>query len=163
MSHPTKGQWARICDQLHRAVEVLENAGPLLFDRDQHTAQPDGYPTSSMGGDGRGGSTSTSVEAAILAKHRRDQVHEDARNLAANVGTALDLLSAAIGNANHAASIATDRPADHGPSGTCLVCERRVEGTSEDRLRRGMCHADYMAWDRAGRPDLATFRRERAA
>jgi hypothetical protein len=47
------------------------------------------------------------------------------------------------------------------PSGSCIVCDRHVPGTASDRLRRGMCEADFRAWDRAGRPDLIDFKRER--
>jgi hypothetical protein len=30
--------------------------------------------------------------------------------------------------------------------GSCLVCEAEVSGSANDRLKRGMCNKDYLAW-----------------
>lgn len=51
----------------------------------------------------------------------------------------------------------------HDPSGHCLCCDRWVEGTANDRLKSGYCHADYQAWLREGRPDRVDFERRRRA
>lgn len=161
MNHPTERQWTRDIESLRRILDTLQSAGIELFDRDRHTAQPDGYPTSSMGGDGRGGSTGSSTENAALAEPRRDQVHLDALGLRHNMLRMVEYANAALGCVQHAKQVSEDKPADHGPSGACVVCDRRVEGTAEDRLRRGMCHADYTAWVRAGRPDIGDFKRDR--
>jgi len=39
----------------------------------------------------------------------------------------------------------------------CLACNREVAGTPKDRVRSGMCQADYQRWIRAGRPYRQQF------
>ncbi len=46
-------------------------------------------------------------------------------------------------------------------AGACLACGELVTGAAEDRLKRGLGPCCYSAWVRAGRPDLAEFRRHR--
>lgn len=163
MKHPTPDQWFRQLERLVSTITYLQEQAPILFRRDQHTSQPDGFPASSLGGDGRGGTTGSSTETAALAEPRRDVIHNDAIGVRRNVDEATKLLYAAAELVEHAKRNGIDRAGDHGPGGHCIVCERHVAGTSEDRLRRGMCHTDFTAWTRAGRPDITEFRRERAA
>jgi hypothetical protein len=146
VKHPTDAQWTRICEDIRAAVDRIETAGPKLFARDQHTAQPDGFPSSSLGGDGRGGGNGSSTEMAALAETRRDAVHSDAVDLHRNVLGALKLLHAAEGCADHAAKLAIDKPADHGPSGVCAACQRHVAGTAEDRIKKGWCSDCLDEW-----------------
>lgn len=161
MNHPTAQQWSRTITAIRRLLDTIETEGPELFRRDGHTSQPDGYPTSSLGGDGRGGTTSSSTETAALAEERSDVIHLDALGLRHNLLRLHEYANAAVGCISHARQHSSNRRSDHGPSGCCVVCDRHVEGTAEDRLRRGMCEADFRAWLRAGRPDVVEFRRHR--
>lgn len=161
MSHPTKDQWDRQMEYIRRLVDKLQDAGPALFQRDRETGQCDGFPASSLGGDGRGGSEGSSTENAALADHRHDVIHDDAVACRTNVDLGIEHLLNAVRNTQHAASKSTDHIADHGPGGTCLACLREVKGTSVDRIRSGYCPACYRAWLRDGKPDRLRFERAR--
>jgi hypothetical protein len=139
----------------------------------------DGYPSGGSG-ESRGGGPSilvdtdtgkerigvTGVEAVAFRRiehgdSEKDPHHElteVALARLAEMNHALDGLLAALAEIDKKAD--TSRHSNDG--GTCMICERRVEGTAIDRLRRGMCQADYTAWVRGGRPDVVQFQRVRA-
>lgn len=161
MSHPDKDQWDKHIEFARRLLDTLQDDGYALFRRDEHAATADGYPSSSMGGDGRGGGDSSSTETAALADVRYDSVHDDAINCRSNVDDAINALLRAVRNTQHAAKKGKHNPEEHGPAGVCLACYRDVTGTPIDRLRSGYCPTCYRAWLRAGKPDRFRFERER--
>lgn len=161
MTHPNQDRWNRQIEFARRLLDQLQDAGPELFKRDRESAQADGYPSSSMGGDGRGGSESSSTENAALAEHRRDVIHDDALACRHNMNDAVDALLRALRSTQHAEQKGTLSAEDVSPAGTCLACHRKVEGTANDRLRSGYCAACYRAWLRDGKPDRLRFERAR--
>ena len=46
-------------------------------------------------------------------------------------------------------------------AGPCQCCGRQVAGTEKDRMRSGLCEADYKAWCRDGRPERAPWIEQR--
>lgn len=148
--------------------------------RRDNTAAPnrDGHRTNSIGG-GRGTGPTivvddengqpdtipvTTVEAAALARLEHGDTEPDphhaltvaaykhlehaAKAIAALV-TTLDSIDELANTSRHS-----------NPGGTCISCGRHVEGTPDDRLRRGLCGADYRAWLRAGSPEITFTRTE---
>lgn len=148
-------------EYIRRLVDRLQDAGPALFQRDRETAQRDGFPAASLGGDGRGGSEGSSTENAALGDVRFDVIHDDALACRTNVDLAIASLQNALRNTQHAKSKSTEKLSDHGPGGTCLACLREVQGTAVDRIRSGYCFACYRAWLREGKPDRLRFERAR--
>lgn len=109
----------------------------------------------------------TGVEATVIARVEgrapNDVHHEHVAAAIALVEQAVRSIDAANGRLDLIDAIAGGADLPTGPSGFCLVCTKYVPGTSENRLRRGMCDADYRAWKRAGRPELTDFVRLRQA
>lgn len=162
-----------VLDRLHRQVLTV-------VERDLvGTATPDGHRSRSGGG-GRGGGPVvvvpdehgdpdsvpvTSVELAVIAlvddNPTPDPLHDHVQAILGHLEVMVRAKHGLI--ARLAAIKASDRGVDvrTDPSGWCLVCDRFVEGTANDRLRRGMCRPDWVAWKRAGSPDITEFRRNR--
>ena len=161
-------------------LDLVERRLIEALDRDASgSVERDGYPSGGMGDGGARsgasvrvedeyGSTDTvpvtSTEAAAFARLGRQErdPHHELTELAARhleqAANAIDGLLTALDDIDKLANPNAWKP---DPSGSCLVCDRHVEGTAADRLRRGMCHTDYMAWVRHGRPDLVEFKRDR--
>ncbi len=58
--------------------------------------------------------------------------------------------------------IESSNPSAPTGSGYCQVCDAICAG-GMDRLKSNLCESCYKAWTRAGRPDRATFKRDRLA
>lgn len=144
---------------------ILDDAERRLLDaiRRNRSGTPtkDGFGSGrpSMGGEDAGSSTETAA-LANLTKTPADPIAEE-------LAAAWLELEEAVANLNrfrHRLDLIDHLSAVNvrqDPSGNCIVCDRFVEGTANDRLRRGMCAADFAAWDRAGRPDVTEFKRQR--
>jgi hypothetical protein len=126
----------------------------------------DGYPTR-LGGDGRGGSELTSVEAAAevlcFGEHSTfDPVSDLAEQGWGYLQDAVQALGALHGVLERADRLSsTTSRAEAGGAGTCLACGANVSGAAEDRLKRGLGPCCYSTWVRAGRPDMSVFKQSR--
>jgi len=116
------------------------------------TAVPDGYPSGSTGAGG-GGSDSSSVEAAVIARL-------SAPNMADPVGRAAMLVLQWIRQTSKSSvSMANELKFACDPHETvkgrvsaaaiCMACDKPVGGTEHDRLRGGLCDACRKAFNRA--------------
>lgn len=139
----------------------------------------DGFPSGAGPGDGGEYAAQSTTEAAAMSTYRlddsrhpedsagywgqqeRDEHHAYTQSAADALERAANAISDLIEKLDAIDRLAHQTRTD--PSGSCLVCSRFVEGTSVDRLRRGMCSSDYNAWVRAGRPELTEFKRMRRA
>lgn len=129
----------------------------------------DGYPSGHMGG-GSGKEEDvdyhpdSSVQHAAFSRlgpHPKDPLNENVTAACRHLEAAVNELAALTVRLDHIDDLANPGSRHSNPGGSCLACDRHVEGTSEDRLRRGMCHTCYTAWLRAGRPDIMQFRQHR--
>jgi len=141
----------------------LANAGRIELLVRTHTEERDGYPS---GGSADGGSRPTDSTSSVE------------RTALARVALGVDSSTAHLAQAVHDLHVAAEAlrsmsshlrayrlpaalpGAQRAHIDSCLRCGRQVMGTPQDRLRRGLCTADYSAWQRAGCPDVATWRRE---
>lgn len=131
--------------------------------------EQDGYPSGHRGG-GATDEESIDYHPDSSAQHAafgrlkgvpKDEVLEDALTAYRLLETAVN----AIGELAVRLDLIDERAKSEKHSnagGSCIICDRHVEGTAVDRLRRGMCHTDFTAWTRSGRPDIMDFRRMRA-
>lgn len=122
--------------------------GPAIVVEDEN-GQPDTIPV-------------TTVEAAALARLEHGATEDDPHH--ALTDTAVSHLAAAahaidkLTETLDAIDALANTSRHSNPGGTCIACGRHVEGTPDDRLRRGLCAADYRAWLRAGSPDITYTR-----
>ena len=144
---------------VHR-LDVVERKLIDALNRDREHPAHDGYPSGNSSGRSGGVFTNTSVETAALnhLEHGNppDPHHADtttALDALATIDEALRTLLRALDSIDHGRK--TEKHSN--PGGDCVVCGRYVEGTAEDRLRRGMCAADHRAWLRAGQPELEFY------
>ncbi|MGE3621781.1 MAG: hypothetical protein AB7L84_15095 [Acidimicrobiia bacterium] len=130
----------------------------------------DGFPSGRLGPGGEYAPSSTTEGAALAgyrlsggpvelaAGHWEDPEVSYHHRLTVEAGAALDALDEAwrtlLRRLDAIGAASKEPPRTSGPGGYCLVCGRWVTGDSDDRLRRGMCRPDYVAWGRAGRPEL---------
>lgn len=159
-------------------LDLVERRLLAAIRRDETgTTERDGFPSGAGPGDGGEYAAQSTAEAAALSTYRlddprhpeqsagywgqqeRDEHHAYTDAAANALERAADALSDLIEKLDAIDRLAHQTRTD--PSGSCLVCSRFVEGTSVDRLRRGMCSSDYNAWVRAGRPELVEFKRMR--
>jgi hypothetical protein len=139
------------------------------------TTQRDGYPARTIPtGTGQspvpidannpdaGSVVLTSVEAAALGTSEADQHREDTWQATSFLVEAVGAIGAMQRRLDLIDQRSTPtRTADTAGTGSCQACTQWCSGTGEDRLRSGYCNACRVAWDRAGRPDRATFNRTR--
>lgn len=164
-----KPPWPCMLDDLERRLIRAVNRDAA------GTTTIDGYPGTTMS-DGRGGSgqpidpndptlgsvTLTSVEAAAARQAEADKIREHTEQAVASLFEAAGHLAVIERRLDLIDKISTPTPA-HETAGTgyCEACGAHCSGAGDDRLRAGFCNPCRMAWDRAGRPDRATFKRER--
>lgn len=121
---------------------------------------PGGHP--GMGGED---APQSSTEGAALARLKgapKDPMSDAALRAFRHLETAVNELAGLMLQLDHIDE-ALSTPYRHANMpAACLACDRMVEGTANDRLRRGLCEADYKAWARSGKPDIMQFRRTRA-
>jgi hypothetical protein len=143
--------------RLLAAVKRANTPGP---DRDGYSS---GHP--GMGGeDSSRSATEAAAVARLSGRPVRDEVREDALAAYRHLETAVNAIAELAMRLDKIDNRAKPESRHSNPGGQCLVCDRFVPNTEVDRLRRGMCSADYMAWKRSGRPvDIVEFRRLRAA
>jgi hypothetical protein len=126
----------------------------------------DGYPSGHLGGgediDYHPDSSTQHAAFTRLERPARDVVYEDAQAAYRHLEAAVNELAALTMRLDKVDDLLAKGNQRHSnmPE-SCLVCDRTVEGTAVDRLRRGLCDADYRAWLRLGRPDIIEFRRLR--
>jgi hypothetical protein len=146
----------------------------------------DGYPSSTLGGSGRGTSEHTPTEAAALAGlavadddairngeevrsdqwDRHDSPHDPIGDAAANLMRALLEMHARAITAERAVKYvinAGDRRRKYQLGGDCRCCGREVQGGTADPVRSGYCATCGKRWERAGRPDRGAWEREQRA
>lgn len=143
--------WVCACgcpDKLRHAHHVARSANTLFRARGEGRSGKGGHgdPTANAALDDRPDAT------ALWLAHLSDAVRTTATSL-----SNLTLLTHEIGSI----TISTPYTAGRGGQGNCEVCDHIAPGTDTDRLRSGFCGACYKAWDRAGRPDRAQFKRDR--
>jgi hypothetical protein len=126
----------------------------------------DGYPTGHVGVGGEDAPQSSTEGSALarIARPVRDEVLEDAQAAYRHLEMAVNEIAALLIRLDKVDDLLAKSNQRHtNPGGDCCSCDRHVEGTAVDRLRRGMCHTCYTAWSRAGRPDIMEFRKTREA
>lgn len=155
--------------ELQLLAAMARDAGP--------GPQPDGFPSGVKGSGGEYAARST-TEAATLASYRLDKnvnpehahgqwvaTPDPHHQLTTKAAEALRTIDEALNTLLRTLELIRHNgrePArSSNPGGDCLACDRHVEGTANDRIRRGMCSACYTAWGRDGKPDLAAFRAAR--
>lgn len=155
------------------SVTRLDLIGRRLVDAVKRANTPgpehDGYPSGHRGG-GSGDPDSIDYHPDSSTQHHafqrvagkpKDPVHEHVALAYRHLETAVNELAALTLQLDYIdEKLSTPYRHTNMPS-SCLACDRTVEGTSVDRLRRGMCHTCYVAWGRAGKPDIMAFRRTR--
>lgn len=151
---------SRLDDLEHRLLRAL------IRDR-TGTNTIDGY-SANTSSDGRGGSELTSVESAAnrttFGKVELDKIHEHTFHAVTFLYEAAGNLGALAHRLDAIDELSAPTPkADTAGTGYCQACGTHCSGAGDDRLRSGYCNPCRMAWDRAGRPDRASFERERRA
>lgn len=156
-----------LASQMEASAKLLRLYGPraVKLAREWHS------PLRSSGS-GRGSKgdhsdpTLAAVEEALHAESRGQPIpyrYFDAlNNDATAVSTHLADLMAVVVELGRAATphtLAPERKPSAG-AGQCQGCPKWVSGAANDRLRSGYCDACRKKWDRAGRPDRATFARD---
>lgn len=160
-------------DQLtRRADAAIDNLRklradiPHLWRIGQHDATgPE--PASLRPSDGPGGtSEDTPTERAALNEHNPADLI--GAHIAAMFATLADIDTLAHRNEGRRQVIhraASKHLGRIDTTGTCEICDRTVPGTPQDRLRSGMCQADYAAWrrycDTTNEPSREQFARQR--
>lgn len=172
----------RLADVTHKGRAFLLPEGAIMrldlverrllsaVDRDRvGSPEADGYPRGSLGSGSRStndaGDPRSSVEDAAVALIENGQAKDEHhaltsaafRHLQSAVNSVASLLMA-LDSIDELSQVSRHS----NPGGSCEICTRHVEGTENDRLRRGMCEADYKAWQRADCPDISVFKRMRA-
>lgn len=164
MSHPTRNQVDDLCDRMRRvdwrAVARRLNAA-IERDRRGGDLTPDGYPSSTLGGDG-GGSELTSVEAAAEARIEgvRDRYHDNTQEAVAHLLELVNHEGALEHRLDNLDQLAGTDPNLKQPA-TCACCTgiRRdprtvyATGTVGDRLDRAMslCRDCYSAVEQSAK------------
>jgi hypothetical protein len=124
----------------------------------------DGYPTGHVGVGGEDAPQSSTEGSALarIARPVRDEVLEDAQAAYRHLEMAVNEIAALLIRLDKVDDLLAKSNQRHSnmPE-SCIACDRVVEGTAVDRLRRGLCATDYRAWLRLGRPDIIEFRRMR--
>lgn len=112
---------------------------------------PDGYPSGSTGAGG-GGSDSSSVEAAVIARLSGNQPDPVGRaaSLVLQWIRATSKSSTAMANELKFACDPHEQVKGRvSAAAICMACDKPVGGTEHDRLRGGLCDACRKAFDRA--------------
>jgi hypothetical protein len=129
----------------------------------------DGFPSGHLGG----GSTSeededyhpdSSTQHAAFTRLKggaKDPMSAATLLAYRHLETAVNELAALGMQLDHIDEVFSTPYRSSNPGGSCLACDRHVEGTAVDRLRRGLCERDYRQWLRSGKPDIMEFRRTR--
>lgn len=175
MHHVIKGPRLIIPEGAVFRLDLTEQRLLAALQRDQGPGpERDGYPTGNLGSGGQDAPQS-SAEAAVMAGYQteRNIPVEHAQGWwkppapdphHANTQAAIEALQT-LDQAwrtllRRLDAIDNDRATTKhsNPGGECIICGRWVEGTADDRLRRGMCDKDRKAWERAGQPDLEWYR-----
>jgi hypothetical protein len=145
----TPDQLTRRIDAAIHALQLVRADIDLLWRIGQHPAA-DPYPSNLRPADGSTSTTSdTPVERAALTDHTPHdpvgQLVEEIFFRIANVDTTTHHIE---GRRQLIHRYATKHFGRLDTTSTCEICDRTVAGTPQDRLRSGMCQADYTAWRR---------------
>lgn len=187
MTTPTDRQIRTLLAPLHDLARRPQPDGPTTLDhleqrildachRNQtgDVRRRDGYPSGGGPGDGGQDAPGSSTEAAAFsnlgtlydenARATRDQVDDIVESIHVHLAECANHLGALRTQLDRLDKISDPRrPAN--PSTACKACERIVECTSADPIRKGYCGACANAWHRwkaseedAGRlPDRVRF------
>lgn len=155
------------------SVTRLDLIGRRLVDAVKRANTPgpehDGYPSGHRGG-GSGDPDSIDYHPDSSTQHHafqriagkpKDPMLESTRLAYGHLETAVNHIASLLVQLDAIDELAKPGSRHSNPGGDCLACDRHVEGTPNDRLRRGLCEADYRAWARSGKPDIMEFRRTR--
>lgn len=145
MPRLTEKEALEMCDHIADVMEALHRDIPEIFRRGEHAAR-DGYPSTSMGGDGGGSGISNPTEQAAMAPEMRDPIGSLIGKLKADLEK-VDQLARVIGSSR--AQIMFTAIEMHGRVSSvsvCRACDGTVTGQGEDRLVSGYCPACKQAW-----------------
>lgn len=151
----------RLAAQLEASAALLRRHGTAA----QRLAHDWASPLRSSGGRSGKGGHSDPTGTAATDPHDPTRAYAATLDLEATaVSTHLALLMTPVVELGRASKSYTPKAArtPSAGAGECSACRCWVSGAANDRLRAGYCDACRKAWDRAGRPDRATFARSRA-
>jgi len=115
----------------------------------------DGMPSGGSDGPSGSGDHGDPVLGAVMAN---ELVRRTVLGAVADLERAESLVAGALrAFGNVAAQSVPPADADPPGAGHCQRCGRWVSGSDGDRIRSGMCEADYRAWKRAGSPDRVAW------
>lgn len=137
---------------------VIEFAQSITDDQILHLRKcrdmsvvPDGYPSGSTGAGG-GGSDSSSVEAAVIArlgKPQPDPVGRSASLVLHWIRTTSKSSTQMVNELKFACDPHETVKGRVSAAAICMACDKPVGGTEHDRLRGGLCDACRKAFNRA--------------
>ncbi len=155
---PSTDQAARNLAERQDQTAAIVNGLPELYRRGRIPNRRDGWPSSTMGPEGRGAGdhSDPTANAATGRDPRSDEVTLLALQAARADRESRKWAAEAIGCINRAREIEDDTRGRQNTVPCCLVCDDPAP-----RPRRGLCEADYALWRRHGMPELTELRKIR--
>jgi hypothetical protein len=155
----SKRRMAAMIRQRDEAILCLQQLNPerlaRLLARGEQSAQPDGYPPTSLPGSRGGGAESlTSVEAAAearIAGGRPDPVLDAISWVGWTMAEVYDLCRHAVERVQDVEGDSERAMGRQAASSACPACPDGLQAL------RGLCRTCYGVWTDHGRPDFAAF------